>query len=136
MPFILSFPEPMNCPKCQGPMEGVQVGSVEVDRCPACGGMWFDAFEDEAVREAGAAATVDKGGEGPGGWYNQMGKIDCPRCHTRTIRMVDLEQPHIWYESCPVCHGKFFDAGEFRDLSQRTLGDLFKRWLAGERPLD
>lgn len=116
-------------------MDAVQVGSVEVDRCSSCGGMWFDAFEDEAVREAGGAATVDTGSASTGQKFNQQGKVECPRCHTRTIRMVDMKQPHIWYESCATCHGKFFDAGEFKDVSEQTLGDLFKRWRAKERPM-
>ena len=43
---------------------------------------------------------------------------------------------NIWYESCPVCHGKFFDAGEFRDLTEKSIGDRIKHWLKGERKLD
>ena len=117
-------------------MDAVPVGGVEVDRCSGCGGLWFDAFEDEAVREAGAARALDRGSEEVGRTQNQQGKIDCPRCHTRTIRMVDREQPHVWYESCPVCHGKFFDAGEFRDVSEHTLGDWIRRWRLKARPLD
>lgn len=126
----------MNCPKCQSPMDTVQVGSVEVDRCSGCGGMWFDAFEDEAVREAGQAATLDTGSAEAGRTQNQQGKIKCPRDGSPMIRMVDREQTHVWYESCSVCHGRFFDAGEFKDVSERTLGDFFKRWRAKERKLD
>ena len=42
------------------------------------------------------------------------------------IRMVDLEQPHIWFEHCTVCGGSFFDAGEFKDLAHHTVVDSFK----------
>jgi hypothetical protein len=42
------------------------------------------------------------------------------------IRMVDLEQPHIWFEHCTVCSGSFFDAGEFKDLTHHTIVDFFK----------
>ncbi|MFN2564944.1 MAG: zf-TFIIB domain-containing protein [Gemmatimonadaceae bacterium] len=125
----------MNCPKCTSPMKGVSVGSVEVDRCTSCAGMWFDAFEDEAVKRARGATAVDTGNEITGKVKNQHGKISCPKCRTRTIRMVDREQPHIWYESCPVCYGKFFDAGEFKDVAEKGLKDLFRRWGAKERPL-
>jgi transposase-like protein len=34
----------------------------------------------------------------------------------RMIRIVDVDQPHIWFEHCTVCGGSFFDAGEFRDF--------------------
>ena len=125
----------MNCPKCASPMESVSVGGVEVDRCTSCAGMWFDAFEDETVKKAGAAKAVDTGDKTKGKAQNQTGKISCPKCNTRMIRMVDREQPHIWYESCPVCYGKFFDAGEFKDVASKGLKDLFRRWTAKERPL-
>jgi Zn-finger nucleic acid-binding protein len=116
-------------------MAVVKVGGVEIDRCTSCGGMWFDAFESDAVKGAGAAAAADTGSASKGKAKNEQGKIECPKCHTRTIRMVDREQPHIWFESCPVCYGRFFDAGEFRDVAEKGLSDLFRRWKAKERPL-
>ena len=53
-------------------------------------------------------------------------RIDCPVCHTQMIRMVDVKQPHIWYESCPVCFGVFYDAGEFRDHKEHHVLGFFK----------
>ena len=52
------------------------------------------------------------------------------------IRMVDLDQPHIWYESCKVCKGVYFDAGEFKDFSKRTFADFFRDLFAKEPPPD
>jgi Zn-finger nucleic acid-binding protein len=49
------------------------------------------------------------------------------------IKMVDPEQRHIWYEKCSDCHGSFFDAGEFRDLAERTISDFFKGMTTPER---
>ena len=49
------------------------------------------------------------------------------------IKMVDQRQPHIWYKSCSLCYGVFFDAGEFRDYKEETVLDFFKDLLAGER---
>jgi hypothetical protein len=49
------------------------------------------------------------------------------------VRVVDWHQTHIWYEECSSCSGSFFDAGEFVDLTQRTISDVFKRWLKPER---
>jgi Zn-finger nucleic acid-binding protein len=43
------------------------------------------------------------------------------------IRMVDHQQPHIHFESCTLCHGVFFDAGEFRDYKEVTVAEWFKR---------
>jgi Zn-finger nucleic acid-binding protein len=42
------------------------------------------------------------------------------------IRMVDRHQPHIWYESCPVCFGIYMDAGEFREQKQRPIVSVIR----------
>jgi Zn-finger nucleic acid-binding protein len=54
------------------------------------------------------------------------GPHQLPRCSSLMIRMVDLEQPHIWFEHCTICGGSFFDAGEFKDLAYHTVLDFFK----------
>ena len=125
--------QPINCPRCSAAMGKVTFGSVVVDRCTACKGLWFDAREHERLKDVEGAETIDTGApvspaaaDAP----KQPGdaKIDCPVCHTRMIRMVDHRQPHIHYESCTVCHGVFFDAGEFRDYKEQTVSEWFKGW--------
>jgi uncharacterized protein len=123
----------MNCPKCQAVMAAVKVGIVEVERCTGCGGLWFDSLEEEWLKTPSDAAALDVGDPTVGAQHNTQGRIDCPKCHTRTIRMVDVEQPHIWFESCKVCYGRFFDAGEFRDLATSTIEDLVRRLRGSER---
>jgi hypothetical protein len=49
--------------------------------------------------------------------------------------MVDAEQPHIHFESCKYCYGRFFDAGEVRDLAEPGVAALIGRWRAHERPI-
>jgi len=49
------------------------------------------------------------------------------------IRMVDNKQPHIWYESCTICNGVFFDAGEFKDYKEHTFADFIKSFQKKER---
>lgn len=47
----------MKCPKCGADLTHEEYSGVEVDRCHACGGVWFDAGEVEQVlaqQEAGA----------------------------------------------------------------------------------
>ncbi|MBA3805728.1 MAG: zf-TFIIB domain-containing protein [Acidobacteria bacterium] len=45
----------LQCPKCDGTLEGVVVEKVEIDVCNACGGVWLDAGELEQLskRETG-----------------------------------------------------------------------------------
>ena len=122
----------MNCPKCKSSMNRVTEDGIEVDRCTACQGIWFDILEDEKLRAR--AREVDTGSARTGAKYNPSDRINCPICpNTQLLRMVDPHQSHVWFESCPSCFGRFFDAGEFRDLGQRTLGDVLKGLFVRER---
>jgi RNA polymerase-binding transcription factor DksA len=39
----------MHCPKCGNKLAPEQYGTVEVDVCPSCKGMWLDAQELEQI---------------------------------------------------------------------------------------
>jgi Zn-finger nucleic acid-binding protein len=127
------MPQQLQCPKCKAPMEQVQVETTQVDRCTACRGLWFDALEDQDIRGTEAAEALDTA---PAPTQPEQGKqptIDCPRCQTRMIHMVDRMGKRIKYESCPRCHGKFLDAGEFRALEPRSVKDTVRRFLKGKQ---
>lgn len=120
-------------------MGKVTFGSVVVDRCTSCRGLWFDAREHERLKDMAGSEEIDPGSPassaaGPTGGTASAGpaigdaKIDCPVCHTRLIRMIDRQQPHIHFESCIVCHGTFFDAGEFRDYKEQSVSEWFAAW--------
>ena len=111
----------------------VRFEEVEVDRCSGCHGLWFDRREDEKLRYRPGAEVIDDGDPRVGRAHNDARDARCPRCATRMIRMVDAEQPHIWYESCGSCGGVYFDAGEFRDLRSVTLFDKVRDWFAKAR---
>ncbi len=123
----------LTCPKCNAPMEQVQVEATQVDRCTRCRGLWFDALEDQDIRGTEAAETLDTAATPPEPGRKEQGSIDCPRCKTRMIRMVDRLGKRIQYESCPRCHGKFLDAGEFRALEPRSVKDTMRRFLRGKQ---
>jgi Zn-finger nucleic acid-binding protein len=113
-------------------MERVITEGGEVDRCTSCKGIWFDILEYEDLQKY--AKAIDVGSEETGMKYNKTDRINCPVCpNTPLVRMVDNDQPHIWFESCSTCHGRFFDAGEFRDLSEKTISDFIKRFSVKER---
>jgi uncharacterized protein len=114
-------------------METVTVSDVDVDRCTGCGGLWFDMLEHEKLRHVKGSETIDTGDPKRGREQSQKGDIDCPNCHARMVKMVDHEQPHIWFEQCSVCGGTYFDAGEFKDFKSHTIGDFFRRLRARPR---
>ncbi|KPK61177.1 MAG: hypothetical protein AMJ59_01620 [Gammaproteobacteria bacterium SG8_31] len=123
----------MQCPKCAHDMEKVNFENVEVDRCKLCKGIWFDVLEHETLKKMKGSEIVDIGDSNVGELFNKEDQVDCPVCHVSMIRLVDKDQPHIWYEGCPVCYGVFFDAGEFRDFKFHTIMDLVRRFRAKPR---
>lgn len=121
----------LNCPKCKAPMEPVTFGGTTVDRCVSCKGIWFDAREQENLKDTEGSEAIDTGKAGSSAAATIGGKIMCPVCHTPMIAMTDHRQPHLKFESCTVCYGVFFDAGEFRDYKELTVAEsvrsLFRR---------
>lgn len=123
----------MKCPKCNAPMETVLFEGIEVDRCAGCKGLFFDLMEAERLRDKPGSEAIDVGDAEVGKAQNENDRIRCPRDTTWMIRVVDPKQPHLWLETCSVCHGTFFDAGEFRDWKHETLLDVVRGWFAKKR---
>lgn len=123
----------IKCPKCQASLEAVVYANIEVDRCTDCKGIWFDSLEAQKLKEIEGSESLDIGDPAAGSKYNEMGDVNCPKCHTKMTKMVDLHQPHIWYEKCPVCYGIWFDAGEFKDYKEEGFRDFFKDLFSRER---
>jgi Zn-finger nucleic acid-binding protein len=107
-------------------MEKVDYHSLIIDRCTGCKGIWFDMLEAEHLKEIKGSEQIDIGDADLGKQFNKMENIKCPKCQTLMGKMVDNDQPHIRYESCDICYGVFFDAGEFRDYKEESIVDFFK----------
>lgn len=123
----------IRCPKCHVDMEQIRYEDVEIDRCGDCGGIWFDAGEIERLKSHRAAHAIDTGDAATGRARNTIDRYPCPRCSGSMVRMIDPIQHHIWFETCSICGGSYFDAGEFRDLSKVTIADFFRSLRAPER---
>lgn len=122
----------MTCPKCNAAMQAVTVGEYEVDRCTGCGGLWFDLREHEHIAESKAdVARLDTGDASTGAAQNELRDVQCPACHVKMLKLSVPDQLHIKYESCPVCFGAFFDAGEFKDYASRTLAEQVGNFFRG-----
>jgi len=133
----------MQCPKCDSPMEHKINPIADYEQCTHCKGLWLDANEDKQLKAV--AAAIDSGDPAVGAQYNDKHFVYCPQCPgsqlagsaevsgIKMLRMVDPVQSHIWFEQCPTCYGRFFDAGELKDLSELTISDFFKRFGLKER---
>jgi uncharacterized protein len=122
----------LDCPKCGAWMEKVAFGGITVDRCVSCKAVWFDAREQEHLKEVENSESIDSPRGNSTNAPAASGRLKCPVCHTPMIHMTDHQQPHIKFESCTVCYGVFFDAGEFRDYKEITLVESVKK-LLGQR---
>ena len=119
----------MNCPKCSSKFEKVSFGEIEIERCLGCQGLWFDMLEKEDLVKIEHSEAIDIGDAQVGEEYDGLQYINCPQCSVNMLPMVDKDQAHIRYESCPICYGTFFDAGEFRDLKEYSVLERFFEML-------
>ena len=117
----------MDCPKCQAHMEVVRFEETDVDRCVRCGGLWFDVLEQEDLRGRAGSEAIDTGPAWMAPMHDVQVKVLCPVDGALMVRMVDAARPNIWVESCPVCRGTFFDAGEFTDFKESPISELIQR---------
>lgn len=113
-------------------MKTLTVGEFEVDRCTSCSGLWFDLREHEHIAASSEqVAALDTGDPQRGQRQNAMRDIQCPVCNVKMLQLSMPTQLHIKYESCPVCHGAYLDAGELKDFSSRTLAEQVDHFFRG-----
>ncbi|MFT4585568.1 MAG: hypothetical protein ACI915_005592 [Gammaproteobacteria bacterium] len=117
----------------QSPFEDVQYDWTIVQRCTGCQGLWIGQSKHEYLKSLGGSEVIDIGDATVGWKFNKIDRIFCPACNTAMIRMVVPDQHHIWFESCSICEGVFFDAGEFRDYKEKTVLDFFRDLMTEER---
>ena len=125
----------MDCPKCDGKLETKNVAEdVNVDQCSRCYGLFVPPGTTQKLLAIwGPDTNIDTGSEALGKKYDSVDDIECPKCKIKMDKIEDLDQPHIWMESCAMCGSTFYDAGELTDLSEKTLSDFFKRFTKGTR---
>jgi len=76
----------VNCPDCGKVAEIVRLGTLELDLCDACGGLWFDRNELERLpREV---PPEDLSGE----------------VHALVARLAARKSASKAYPLCPICH--------------------------------
>jgi uncharacterized protein len=100
----------MKCPGCANDMVQVEVQSIEIDRCPACGGIVLDKGESEAIESLGLAQVIEGGVSAEPG---AGGRAAAARCHECNRDMIALRGAgDIEYDWCDGCERLFFDRGE------------------------
>lgn len=116
----------MICPKCESEMKDLETDAFSAMKCTGCAGIWFRGGSHELAKTLEGAANFDSAADSGNESLNEIRDIDCPECRQKMIKMIDREQLHIEFEACTYCNGVFFDAGEFKDLTEFSLLERLK----------
>jgi len=111
----------MRCPACRAELVVVEREGVELDWCPFCHGLWFDAGELAALAATLGVEIPELVGD------REKGPRPCPRCKTSMDTLHLAQPPGLVLDLCPGGHGLWFDAGELATLSAAgggTPGDV------------
>lgn len=99
----------MICPACREEMIIVEYEQIELDVCPGCKGVWFDADELELLLESMGLSIA--GLVRPGEARSAEKKRKCPYCH-RKMQKVHMGEQEVLVDRCRHGHGLWFDGGE------------------------
>jgi len=123
----------MECPKCIGRLQEVKIGKknvIVIDRCFACGGVWFDKNELELVINKEIWDTVEFDVEEIPPEDEKLKKeidldkkgIVCPRCknNRKMLKGSSKRNPKVTIDFCESCGGIWLDAGEYNKVSARS----------------
>jgi len=103
----------MKCPGCTTEMALVMVHSIEIDRCPGCGGIALDKGEHELIDSLGLVQVIEGGVNSP-----HAHRTTTARCHVCERDMVPLRGAgDVEYDWCDGCERLFFDRGELTAFS-------------------
>jgi uncharacterized protein len=108
----------MKCVKCSGSLESVKVGTVEVDRCDQCQGIWFDRRELRSVLEAyRGGEAIPLSVPSPEAKSHEHTSGTCPRCKVALARTETLAVEGQHWDACDQCGGAWLDGGELTTIA-------------------
>ena len=115
------------CAKCPSTvLENVPGSGFSVDRCPQCGGTWFEGTTLEKALRDTPEALLQKTEPPPDPGANTRKGV-CPSCKTPMIKVNSLTSPRVIMDVCKVCGGRWLDGGEFMKVRGRGLFARLKR---------
>jgi membrane associated rhomboid family serine protease len=101
----------MDCPICRiSSLRRVIAGNKEIDRCLACGALWFDHGEIRGLTEGhlavepGEETPQDPPGELLRKMHRQARSITCPRCGG-AVGAIDFQMTGVPVIRCRECRG-------------------------------
>ena len=109
----------MICPTCKNMMIVVEYEQIELDYCPSCHGVWFDAGELQLLLERIGITSSELDADGlinaPEAETKEK-KRRCPICSDRMKKATIGEKPSVLIDACTKGDGLWFDGGEVHIL--------------------
>jgi Zn-finger nucleic acid-binding protein len=128
----------MNCPKGHGGLDRVPVGKIHIDRCPECGGTWYEVGELRLLKD------TEAGGDYCWIDFDLWKDIDefraarqqryaCPQ-DTQLLTTVRYGDSPVAVDICERCRGVWLDQDEFAQIvahldemvNTQSVGDYLK----------
>ena len=116
----------MSCPKCTRELTARDLGGVQIDECPGCRGIWFDADELRRAKDHGQPdanwldfevwASSDR-------VRGSAATARCPACGTALVALRYGDQ-EVEVDHCPGCRGTWLDKDELRKIVDGLASEL------------
>ena len=109
----------MDCPVCREPLIVAEREGIELDVCPWCHGLWFDAGELALLSEKlGRSLRVSEGSLERAETSEKP--LGCPRCDRAMDKVTLGASPKMVLDRC-AAHGLWFDQGELGALVRQLI---------------
>lgn len=110
-----------HCPECSTEMRMETIRDVQLDVCPKCGGIWFDAEELRTLLARDEMALIElEEDEAPQIEQRSAGASlrHCPDSYLPLEKYHYLYTSPIVLDACPDCGGFFVEADELGKMEQ------------------
>lgn len=123
----------MNCPRCRTELQTRTTDGVEIDECPSCQGIWFDADELRRVKDE---KDKDLNWMDFELWKHadrfrlKTKPVKCPNCAHELVT-IDYDETGVEIDHCTHCRGVWLDAGELEKILNSLSQELVSKDVQG-----
>lgn len=109
----------MVCPNCGGVMSPEALGSVQIDVCSTCAGMWFDEGELTRALHGDQVEVFSLDLEHtPIANVPTPKLMKCPKCECTLVRYTYQYSTGVKVDSCDQCGGVYLNDGELAAIEK------------------
>ena len=119
----------MKCPKCDQELQLRLIGTVEVEECEKCNGIWFDKDE---LRKCKDQTDQDLNWMDFELWkhkdrFRVLDKtVQCPKCHVNMVA-INYDKTNVEIDHCIECEGVWLDGGDFQKIIESLTDELLTK---------